>query len=304
MNIDHVRLFVRIAALHNISAAGKELGLSAAVASTYINKLEDYLGVRLIHRTTRKVSLTEEGSSFLPHAEDVLASVEAAYAAVGAGITKPTGTLRVTAPASFGRLHLLPGLKGFLDKYPELTVDFRFSDSIVDMVQGGYDIAIRDAELQDSSLVARKLATDHRVLCASPEYIAKYGAPSDPEDLKNHQCAVLTGLDNWSFKTDKGNTSIKVKGRFKTDNGDAVREACVAGLGITINSTWSAYKELNAGTLVKVLEDFPLESNTAIWAVYPTSRLVAPKVRAFIDYYSDFFGEVPYWDKPQLKEEA
>lgn len=302
MNIDHVRLFVRIAALHNISAAGKELNLSAAVASSYINKLEEHLGVRLIHRTTRKVSLTEEGSSFLPHAEDVLASVEAANAAVGAGITKPTGTLRVTAPASFGRLHLMQGLKGFLEQYPELTVDFRFSDSIVDMVQGGYDIAIRDAELQDSTLIARKLAPDRRVLCASPEYIKKYGEPKTPEDLTHHQCAVLTGLSTWSFKTDKGVTAIKAKGRFKSDNGDAVREASVAGLGITINSTWSAYQELKSGSLVEVLKNYPLESKTAIWAVYPSSRLVAPKVRAFIDYYSDFFGEVPYWDKFSSEE--
>ncbi|MCH1413876.1 MAG: LysR substrate-binding domain-containing protein, partial [Glaciecola sp.] len=266
-------------------------------SSSYINKLEDYLGVRLIHRTTRKVSLTEEGQSFLPHAEDVLASVEAANASVGVGSAGPTGTLRVTAPASFGRLHLLPGLKGFMDAYPDLRVDFRFSDAIVDMVQGGYDIAIRDAALKDSTLVARKLASDRRILCASPDYIAKYGEPTTPASLSKHECIVLSGLETWSFDSPKGPVSIKVKGRFKTDNGDALRDSCTAGMGITINSTWSAYQQLKNGDLIEVLKDYPLISDTDIWAVYPSSRLVAPKVRAFIDYYLEYFGPTPYWDR-------
>ncbi len=177
MNIDHLQLFVRIAATHNISMAGQSLGLSPAVASAHINKLEDRLGVRLIHRTTRKVSLTEEGIGFLPHAEDVIASVEAARASVGAGSSSPRGTLRVAAPASFGRMHLLPALNDFFTHYPELTVDLKLSDSIIDLVEGGFDIAIRNCALKDSSLIARKLAPDNRLLCASPDYLAKYGEP-------------------------------------------------------------------------------------------------------------------------------
>lgn len=296
MHIEHLKLFIRIAATHNISSAGNELRLSPAVASAHINKLEAGLGVRLIHRTTRKVSLTEEGKAFLPYAEDVISSVEAARASVGAGSALPIGTLRVAAPASFGRMHILPALTNFLAQYPELQVDLKLSDTIVDLVEGGFDIAIRNSQLKDSSLIARKLAADNRILCASPAYLEKHGEPASPEQLHSHQCITLMGLDGWAFKTPKGKIQIKAKGNFRTDNGEAVRDACVNGLGITINSLWSVNKHLQNGELVQILEDFPLVSETAIWAVYPSSRLLAPKVRAFIDYFADYFGETPYWE--------
>lgn len=296
MNIDHLKLFTRIAVTENISAAGNELGLSPAVASSYINKLEKSLGVRLVHRTTRQVSLTEEGKAFLPHAEDVLASVEAARSSVGAGESIPSGTLRIAAPASFAHMHLIPVLKDFTERYPELKLDLRLSDTIVDMVEGGFDVAIRNAELKDSNLIARKLAPDSRVLCASPEYLAKYGEPVTPDDLKDHHCITLTGLDTWHFHTPTGQVSVKPDSQIRVDNGEAVRDACAHGLGLTINSTWSAYELLSHGKLVKVLEDFPLVCNTAIWAVYPSSRLLAPKVSVFIEYLIQQFGPEPYWD--------
>ncbi len=297
MNIEHLKLFVRLASTHNISLAGQELGLSPAVASSHISKLEDALGVRLVHRTTRKVALTEEGEAFLPHAEEVLSRVEAARASVGAGKLAPSGTLRITAPASFGRMHLMPALKGFLSHYPDLSVDFWFTDKIVDLVEGGFDIAIRNAELQDSTLVARKLAPDQRIVCASPDYLAKFGEPSEPNDLRHHQCINLMGLESWVFDTPEGHLSIKTQGRFRTDNGEASRIACVDGLGIGMNSTWSVYQHLQRGELVRILRDYPLVWNGAIWSVYPTSRLLAPKVRAFIDYFADLYGSTPYWDQ-------
>lgn len=297
MNIEHLRLFVRLSSTHNISLAGQELGLSPAVASSHINKLEQALGVRLVHRTTRKVSLTEEGEAFLPHAEEVLSSVEAARASVGVGSASPTGTLRVSAPASFGRMHLIPDLKGFLSLYPGLTVDFRFSDSIVDLVEGGFDIAIRNSELKDSTLIARKLAPDHRIICAAPDYLAQFGQPCSPEELSHHQCLNLIGLENWGFDTPQGRINVKTKGCFRSDNGDAIRDACVDGLGIAMNSTWSVYKHLQRGELVQVLKEYPFVSDTALWAVYPSSRLLAPKVRAFIDYFADYFGNPTYWDQ-------
>jgi len=297
MNIEHLKLFLRIAKTQNISMAGHELGLSPAVASLHISKLEEVLGTRLVHRTTRKVSLTGEGEAFLPYAEDVLASIGAARASVGADNVVPTGTLRVTAPASFGRMHLMSGLKGLLSKYPELSVDFRFSDSIVDMVEGSYDVAIRNAELQDSTLIARKLAVDNRIVCASPEYLKKHGEPSSPEDLGNHQCINLIGLDSWVFNTPDGDISIKTNGNFISDNGEAVRDACCDGLGIAINSTWNVYQQLKQGELVQILKDYPLVSDTAIWAVYPSSRQLATKVRAFIEYYAKRYAGKPYWDR-------
>ncbi len=293
MEIEHLKLFVRLATTHNISMAGRELGLSPAVASAHIGKLEQGLGVRLLHRTTRKVSLTEEGEAFLPHAQEVLASVEAARAAVGAGEVEPQGTLRVTAPASFGRMHLVPALKGFRDRYPQLSLDLRLTDTMVDLVEGGYDVAIRDAGLKDSTLIARKLAAERRVLCASPEYLAEFGEPETPQALRNHQCITLIGLESWLFDTPEGRQSIKVKGCLRTDNGEAIRDASVAGLGITVCSTWNAYQHLEEGSLVQVLEDYPLISDAAIWAVYPSSRLLAPKVRAFIDYFAEQFETLP-----------
>ncbi|GAA6205959.1 LysR family transcriptional regulator [Thalassotalea sp. SU-HH00458] len=297
MNIQHLELFVRISSTLNISTAGAELGLSPAVASSHVNKLEEKLGVRLIHRTTRKVSLTEEGQAFLHHAEDVLSSVEAAKASVGAGSSSPMGTLRIAAPASFGRMHLVPALAQFMQNFPHLKIDLKLSDTIVDLVEGGFDIAIRNSELKDSSLIARKLTTDKRILCASPKYIAEFGMPETPYDLKNHNCITLMGLDNWTFQQKKETFTIKVKGNFRTDNGEAIRDGCVKGLGITVNSTWSAYKQLLNGELVEVLPDYPLLSQTAIWAVYPSSRQLAPKVRAFIDYLTEHFNEKPYWDQ-------
>lgn len=297
MNIEHLRLFIRIAQIHNISQAGQERGLSAAVASAHINKLEAVLGVRLIHRTTRKVSLTEEGNAFYPHAEDVIASVEAAQASVGAGQSTPRGTLRISTPASFGRMHVLPALTDFLSQYPELKVDLKLSDTIVDLVEGGFDIAIRISQLKDSSLIAKKLANDTRILCAAPSYIAKHGAPNTPAELNQHQCISLIGLDDWRFLTPKGPIKVKAKGNFRTDNGEAIRDASVNGVGITIGSQWSVYKQIKSGELIHLLPQFPLISETAIWAVYPSSRLLAPKVRAFIDYFSDYFGDEPYWEQ-------
>ncbi|WP_305372955.1 LysR family transcriptional regulator [Photobacterium leiognathi] len=297
MNIDHLKLFVRLAATQNISLAGKELGISPAVASSHINKLEESMGVRLVHRTTRKVSLTEEGLAFLPRAEDVLSSVDIAYASVGNGQVSPQGTLRVAAPASFGRMHIVPALKGFLDKYPQVNVDLRLSDSIVDLVEGGFDVAIRDAKLNDSSLIARKLANDKRVLCASPDYLSEYGTPKTPEQLQQHQCINLMYLDNWTFNVDDKQVMIKTTSRLRTDNGEALRDACVEGIGITINSVWSVYQHLQRGELVELMPEYPLHTQTAIWAVYPSSRLLAPKVRVFIDYFAQYFGEQPYWEE-------
>lgn len=296
MNIEHIRLFVRVAALNNISLAGKELGLSPAVSSAHMNKLEDALGVRLIHRTTRRVSLTGEGEAFLPHAIDLLDNVETARASVGAGKVSPQGKLRIAASASFGRMHLIPALNKFLLQYPALKVDMYLSDSVMDMVEGGFDVAIRDAELSDSSLIARKLAPVSRILCASPDYIKTYGEPKKPEDLAQHQCVNLIGVASWGFETPAGPVNVKTKNVVATDHGESARDVAVNGMGITLCSTWCCYQHIARGDLIQVLKDFPLLSNTAIWAVYPSSRLLAPKVRVFIDYCIECFGDEPYWD--------
>lgn len=296
MNLEHLSLFVRVAATQNISAAGAELGLSPAVASTYINKLEQNLGVRLLHRTTRKVSLTEEGQALLPHAQELLNQAELARAAVGDGSINPGGTIRVSAPASFGCIHLMPLLPQFMALYPDLKVDLRLTDTMVDLVEGGFDVAIRNSPLRDSSLIARKLAPDRRIVCASPAYLERFGVPTKLTELDQHQCIVLAGMEHWHFSTADGVESIKIAGQLRTDSGLAMRQACIDGIGLAINATWSVYQQLQSGELVEVLTDYPLESEAAIWAVYPSSRLLAPKVRAFIDFFAEQFGEPPYWE--------
>ena len=288
---------MRIASTANISLAGRELNISPAVASAHIGKLEEKLGVRLIHRTTRKVSLTDDGKLFLPHAQEVLDSIETAQAAVGSGAQTPQGTLRVTAPASFGRMHLVPAIPDFLEQYPQLNIDFRFSDSILDVVEGGFDVAIRDAELKDSNLHAKKLADDKRIIVASKNYIEKYGKPETPADLKSHKIVNLTGLEVWDFKAGQGITSIKTPNYLRMDNGEAVRDACIQGCGITLTATWCSYPYLKSGELVQILQDYPLATDCALWAVYPSHRLLAPKVRAFIDFLAERFSGTPYWDE-------
>lgn len=295
MNIEYLKLFVRIATTNNISMAGSELGLSPAVASSHINKLEESLGVRLIHRTTRKVCLTEEGETFLPYAEDILASIETARSAVGVGRLTPHGTIRVTAPASFGRMHVIPAIQHFLAQYPQIKVELRLSDSILDLVEGGFDVAIRDAALEDSSLKARKLCDDVRKVVAAPAYLKKFGEPLTPQDLAQHATISFIGLETWSFDTPSGTVTIKTDSVLKTDNGEAVRDACVEGLGITISSAWCSYEKLKSGELVEVLADFPLHRKTAIWALYPSARFLPLKVRVFIDFFANFFAEHKKW---------
>ena len=194
-------------------------------------------------------------------------------------------------------MHLMPAVNTFMLRYPYLSLDLRLSDAMFDLVEGGFDIAVRSAELKDSTLIARKLAPDKRVLCASPDYLAKYGEPRSPDELRNHQCITLIGLESWIFDSPSGRQTIKASGAFRTDSGEAVREACATGLGITINSTWSAYLHLQRGEMVQVLKDYPLVSDSAIWAVYPSARLLAPKVRVFIDFFSELYGDIPYWDQ-------
>lgn len=294
MNVEHLRLFLRIAATHNISQAGHELGLSPAVSSSYIQKLEKYLGVRLVHRTTRKVSLTDEGRMFLPHAVSVLESIEAAHASVGVGAIEPQGALRVTAPASFARMHLVPVIAEYLKLYPKVTIDLHLSDRIVDLVEGGFDVAIRDAALNDSSLIARKLANDTRIVVASPRYIEQYGEPRHPKELQQHHGVHLPGLESWQFVDENDAVvSIKTASRLRVDNGEAARDACAQGIGVTISSLWCCQEHLNNRTLKRVLKDYPLHNESAIWAVFPSNRQLAPKVRAFIDHLTTSFEGSP-----------
>ncbi|WP_027132783.1 LysR family transcriptional regulator [Geminicoccus roseus] len=298
MNIDDLHLFARIARLRSISSAARDLGLTPAGASARLAALEKSLGARLLHRTTRQATLTEDGLAFLPHAEQVVLAAEGARAALGRGQVAPRGTLRVAAPASFARMHIVPGLPEFCGQYPGLALDLRISDSVVDLVEGAFDVAVRYVELGDSTFVARRLAPDQRVLVASPEYLERRGRPGTPDDLADHACLVVGTLDLWTFRGKNGELiERRVAPQLRINDGVAVRDTACAGLGIALMATWCAADELRSGALVPVLPEYPLVSTQTLWALYPSSRELAPKVRVFIDWLAERFGRQPYWDR-------
>lgn len=298
MDIDDLTLFVRIARLRSISAAARDLSLTPAGASARLAAFERRLGARLLHRTTRQTTLTTDGLAFLPHAEHVLDAADAARAALGREQVAPRGTLRVAAPASFARMHIVPRLPDFCARYPDLALDLRISDSVVDLVEGAFDVAVRYAELSDSSFIARRLAPDRRVLVASPDYLIRHGRPSTPDDLTQHACLAVGTLDLWTFMgPDRKPVERRVTPFLRINDGEAVRNAACAGLGIAWMATWCAAEELRSGALVPALPEFPLVSTQTLWALYPSSRELAPKVRAFIDWMVDQIGPEPYWDR-------
>ncbi|TDR85226.1 LysR family transcriptional regulator [Enterovirga rhinocerotis] len=298
MDINDLKLFTRIAQLGSISAAARDLNLTPAGASARLAAFESRLGARLLHRTTRQATLTVDGLAFFPHAENVLAAADAAQAALGHERAAPRGTLRVAAPASFARMHIVPGLPDFCGRYPDLALDFRISDSVVDLVEGAFDVAVRYTELGDSSFIARRLAPDRRVLVASPEYLRQHGRPKTPDDLTRHTCLVVGTLDLWTFLDAERKPIVrKIVPALRINDGAAVRDAACAGLGIAWMATWCAADELRSGALVPALPEFPLVSTQTLWALYPSSRELAPKVRAFIDWMVERIGPDPYWDR-------
>ena len=298
MEVDDLNLFVRIAQLRNISSAARDLGITPAGASARLAALEKKLGARLLHRTTRQATLTEDGLAFLPHAEQVVAAAETARAALGREQAAPRGTLRVAAPASFARMHIVPALPDFCRQYPDLAVDVRISDSVVDLVEGAFDVGVRYAELGDSSFVARRLAPDRRLLVASADYLSRCGRPTTPDDLAEHSCLVVGTLDLWTFQGEGGEQiARRIAPSLRINDGGAVRDAACAGLGIALMATWCAADELRSGALVPALPEYPLVSTQTLWALYPSSRELAPKVRLFIDWLVERYGSEPYWDR-------
>lgn len=289
-------IFARVVTAGSMSAAGRELGYSPAVISKRIRKLEERLGIRLLQRTTRQIAMTEAGQGFYERVVAILASAEEAEAWVSRSSSAVRGLLRVSAPTSFGRLHVAPHLAPFLDRYPELTIELVLSDAFVDIVGEGFDLAIRIADLQDSSLVARRLASNHRVLCATPSYLAARGAPATIVDLQRHR--LLThNADQWRLEGPDGPAAVRVTSPLRTNSSEVVREAVLAGAGIALRSTWDVGPELRSGRLVQVLPGWGGSRRVAIHAVYPSRRHLAQKVRVFIDHLAALYGPTPAWDE-------
>jgi len=294
-----IEAFVGVAETASFSAAARKLGTSKSAISRHVSALEMRLGARLFHRTTRALTLTEAGHGYLDRAQRLLADLEEADRAVGQLQAAPRGRLRINAPMSFGFLHLAPAIPDFLARHREVDIDLVMNDRFVDLVDEGFDVAVRIGTLANSSLIARRLAPIRRVVCASPEYLRQRGFPKTPDDLKAHICLPNTNisrLHEWRFQTPDGKSwPVEIRGRLSANNGDALRVAALKGLGLTFLPTFIAGADLKTGALVPVLEAFVPQDMT-LNAVYPHARHLSPKVRAFVDFLIQRFGPEPYWD--------
>jgi DNA-binding transcriptional LysR family regulator len=289
-------IFARVVTAGSMSAAGRELGLSPPVVSKRIRRLEERLGTRLLQRTTRQLALTESGKGFYERVVAILASVDEAEAWISRRSAAARGVLRVSAPTSFGRMHIAPHLVDFLQLYPDITLDLSLSDQFVDIVAESFDLAIRIADLADSSLVAKRLAPNHRVLCAAPAYLARHGSPKDVADLQNHRLLLHNG-DSWRLEGPGGNiVTTRVDSVIRTNSSEVVREGVLSGIGIALRSTWDVGAEIGAGRLAIVLPGWRAPARVAVHAVYPSRRHLAHKVRVFMDFLGERFGQPPYWD--------
>lgn len=296
--VDDLNLFLRVLDLGSISAAARSLDLSVAVASQRLKRLERELGVRLLHRTTRRLHATPEGAALAEQGRPLVEDLEALTGGLLQNSADIAGTLRVTASASFGRQYLSPLLPDFLALHPRVRLSINLTDQMLDLVSSGFDLAIRIGALDDSSLVARKLAANRRVLCASPEYLRRHGTPRTPQELVDHECVLLVGShgrqDVWRFGDGSGGEiAVRVRGRVETNYGELVRDSAVAGVGIAVHSSWHVIDDLRAGRLVQVLPDYPL-AESGIYAVMPQRRLVPPRVRAFVDFLAERFANPPW----------
>ncbi len=299
--IADLQLFLRVLDSGSISAAARSLDLSVAAASQRLKRLETALGVKLLHRSTRQLRATPEGAALAEQGRGLIEDLEALTSSLRKAAKEVTGTLRVTVPAAFGRLYISPLLPEFLQRHPALRVAIDMNDTMSDLIGEGLDLAIRIGQLQDSSLIARRLAANRRVLCAAPAYLKRRGSPKHPEDLRNHDCLLMLGpkgpRDQWLLTSHDGTeTSVRVRGKLESNMGEVIRDAALAGLGISLHSVWHVCDDLRAGRLQRVLPDYQLP-DSGIYAVMPPRRLMLPRVRAFIDFLSEHLDPVPPWEK-------
>jgi DNA-binding transcriptional LysR family regulator len=296
--LDGIAAFVRVVDSGSFSAAADRLKISKSAVSAHVQRLENRLGVRLLNRTTRRVAVTEAGAAYYRHCVRIIAEAEAAEQAAIALQREPRGTLRISAPDSFGWMHVAPAFSTFLKRYPELAVDITLSPAHVNLVDEGIDLAIRIGVLEDSRLVVRKLAPSRIILCAAPAYLDEHGLPHKPEDLAQHNCICTTVLPwggEWPLAGARGKQVMSVSGSFRSNSAEMLRAAALDGIGIVVLPTWAAADPLRNGALKRVLPGWELPAS-AIYAVYPGSRLMSMKVRAFVNHLVRCFGKPPYWD--------
>jgi DNA-binding transcriptional LysR family regulator len=297
---DSLHTFVAVVEAGSFSAAAVRLDRAKSAVSRQLAALEAHLGVQLLNRTTRRLSLTEAGREFHERAQRILADLEEAELSVAAEQTALRGRLRLAAPLSFGVQHLAPALAEFLVLHPELVLDLDLDDRRINLVEEGFDLALRIGELADSSLVARPLAPIRMQLCASPDYLRRHGTPRTPQDLAFHAGLVYGNVpeaQQWRLLDAAGKVhSVKVPARLRANNGDVLIRAALDGLGVVVSPTFIAHRALATGELVPLLAEYQAPGTTA-YAVYPSRRHLPQRVRVLIDFLAQRFGDTPYWDQ-------
>jgi DNA-binding transcriptional LysR family regulator len=296
-----VAVFVRVVETGSFTRAAEDLDLSRAVVSKYLSRLEDRLGVRLLHRTTRRLSLTEAGAELFAASRGALERITEAEESITRMQREPRGTLKVNAPMSFGILELAPALPDFLRRHPDINVDLRMDDRVVDLVEEGFDVGLRlTAKLSSSTLVAKRLGACRQWVCASPEYLTEHGEPETPEDLAAHNCLLYhyaQSANVWQFRAPGGrDIRVAVTGNLRVNNGIAEREAALGGLGVMVTPSFYIGDALREGRLKRLLLGYELPV-IGIHAVYPQRAHVPPKVRAFVDFLARRFGPSPAWER-------
>jgi DNA-binding transcriptional LysR family regulator len=293
-------VFTKVVEEGSFSSAARALKLTPSAVSKQIGRLEDRLGVRLLNRTTRQLSATEEGDAFYQRCTRILTDMEEAELSVSQRHSTPRGTLRVNCGVAFGKHQISPMIPEFLSRYPDVNVEMTLTDALSDLVEEGQDVAIRFGKLQDSSMVARQLAVSRRAICCSPAYLAQNGEPKNPADLIHHnRLAFSTAihLNEWVFKLQDGSDfPVKAEGNFTANNGETIHEMVLAGLGIARLAEFLVAPEVKEGKLVRILKPFYRDIEVPINAVYPTRRHLSPKVRAFVDFLVEKFNPVPPWE--------
>lgn len=295
-------LFAQVVEYGSFSAAARALGHAPSAVSRQVGALEDRLGVRLLHRGRQGLALTEAGTAFRDRATDVARRVAEAEAEAMAMGSRPLGVLRVACTTAFGRTHLMPILPPFLAANPELGVSLTLSDQPTDIAAEGIDVAIRFSEqIDDSSVVSRRLAQNRRVICAAPDYLRRAGVPSSPEEVERHNCLTLSTVplwNEWHYGPPGDETIVRASGDFESNSADAIYHAALAGLGIARLPTYLVAADLRAGRPVHLLPDL-VDEATSIVAVYAERRNLPLKIRAFIDHVAGVFSGTPPWDEPR-----
>lgn len=295
-NMNH---FVRVVEAGSISAAAERLDVAKSAVSRRLKALEQHLGVELFHRTTRHMNLTDTGRAFYQQAVRILDDLTEAEDAASQAHRTLQGRLKVALPASFGLMHITPAINEFLALHPNVAFDLDFNDRQVDLIEEGFDLAIRIADLPDSSLIARRIAEISRVICASPDYLEQHGTPANATELSNHHCLTYSlsqDSDNWTFTDGLGNPyTVNVRSSLCASAGEFLRDAAVQGHGIISIPTFIVYQQIRDGLLVPILRDDEL-SNINAYAIYPQTRHLSQRVRSFVDFLVERFAGTPYWD--------